>query len=136
MRDVYLTEGRITPESTLVAPRSAWPRTDDDDDAMGHINEREAVAALIALEEARSTTLLITDSRVVEAALQNGRSRNVVINAVVAYIIEKGELVGVAWIPSAENPADAPSRGRAPDLQHLDAAVPASASRIFYNARQ
>jgi hypothetical protein len=51
-----------------------------------------------------------TDSTVVMYSAQNGRSRNTNINASIGNIIECKIWIGIKWVPSEANLADAPSR--------------------------
>ena len=57
--------------------------------------------------------------------------RNLVINAVVSDVLRRHRMVEVAWVRSADNPADAPSRGRAPDLSSLQSSLQTQLAACF-----
>lgn len=101
-----------------------------------HINEREALAAMIALAHVprEAAVLLVTDSRVVEAALKRGHSSNSTISAAVACIVAQHHRLAVGWVRSADNPADAPSRGTMPAPTFPRDAVPTSTSHLHHLA--
>ena len=82
-----------------------------------HINEREAFAGAHGLtrcvdELAAEQIKWFTDSKVVYYAALKGRSRNTSINASIQRILALKCWIGVEWIPSDQNLADAPSRNK------------------------
>lgn len=88
-----------------------------DDFPLNHINEKEAYAAMRSIKNTckkEKKILWMTDSRVLFFAVKNGRSKNETINECVKEILETNAWIQVRWIPSAENLADGPSRGRPP----------------------
>ena len=84
-----------------------------------NINAAEAVAVAIAIRHfaqniANRHILLLVDNTSVEAALHR-QPHNVTLSLIVAEIDDMLETIdstmSVAWVPTAENVADAPSRG-------------------------
>lgn len=90
--------------------------------AQATINELEARAVKSAIVWMRSRNalvrdrrvLLLSDNAVVFSALNKGRSSSlalrVVLRSIAGHLLAGGLRVTTAWIPSAWNPADAPSR--------------------------
>ena len=87
-----------------------------------HINVLEMKATLMALQHVTSVVsepihvVCYTDNQVSERILAKGRTASIAISAVlkqVKEVVRASHLhLAVAWIPSAQNPADAPSRGQ------------------------
>ncbi len=128
LRDVATEDlhARLGPRHDLGLPLSAFDvvlsvRCTDDD----HINLREARALLTYVRWVLRTPrhfghrlVVLVDSKVVVGAVAKGRSSSVPLNRLLrrlAALCFLGDLtLHVVFIPSAHNPADAPSRGVRP----------------------
>jgi hypothetical protein len=87
-----------------------------------------AVRMLITAKFKKCHIIVHSDNRGVVDALKAGRSRgtqqNMVLREIVKLIQDHELWVSMTWIPSAENPADNPSRGNFPGKESLYAFPP------------
>jgi len=80
-----------------------------------HIFVAEAMGFALALDatvEARNR-VFVSDNRPLHLALRKGHSSNSYVNRLVYMVLQRrldGHIINFRWVPSAENPADAPSR--------------------------
>jgi hypothetical protein len=75
--------------------------------------EASALALALSLAGTRSNIMLVTDNRALFCAVRKGRSGNSLANCVIQDILFRrlnGAIIDIAWVQSADNPADIPSR--------------------------
>jgi hypothetical protein len=87
------------------------------------IHEGEALAVsegLADCEQGRAVAIIV-DNSIVAQAVQRGHSTNKVVNDLCDQIAHWHHPISIAWVPSEENWADGPSRGREVRLDEIQA---------------
>ncbi|TFY58125.1 hypothetical protein EVJ58_g6607 [Rhodofomes roseus] len=108
--------------------RDGWKRDGRDIAWAEAVGFELLVYCLTAFPSLPERARLFGDNNVVVNGWRNGRSRNRQVNAVIRRIHKatagRGREFFLSYIPSADNPADAPSRGRYPPAAYLLPPVP------------
>jgi hypothetical protein len=86
-----------------------------------HEGEALAVTEGLATCERGKAVAIIVDNTIVAQAVQRGHSTNKVVNELCDLIAHWDHPISIAWVPSEENWADGPSRGREVRLDEIQA---------------
>lgn len=93
---------------------------------------KELVAAYIAVASSPAPTTLLTDNTAVKGAISKGHSMIPVANTIIKHIYMSSKLRKIGYIPSADMPADGPSRNCLPH-QWEHRTTPTFASSAYLN---
>ncbi|TFY51482.1 hypothetical protein EVJ58_g10540, partial [Rhodofomes roseus] len=108
--------------------RDGWKRDGRDIAWAEAVGFELLVYCLITFPNLPERARLFGDNNVVVSGWRNGRSRNKQVNTVIRRIHQatagRGREFFLSYIPSADNPADAPSRGHYPPAAYLLPPVP------------